>query len=102
MAVVVIVNNELPVPPAVKGTDVGFRAAVGTLAPEGDTLAAKLTGPVKPPVLVSVIVYVPEEAEATVRLVGRADMPKSGGGLTVTLTVAVCVKEPLEPVTVTL
>lgn len=64
----------------------------------GDTLAARLTVPVNPLTLVTVIVDVPVAPEATVTPVGLALIVKS---LTVKVTVDVLEREPLVPVTVT-
>jgi hypothetical protein len=57
------------------------------LAPAKLTLEVRLTDPVKPLRLVSVIVEVPDELDWTVIDVGFWDMLKSGGLPTVTIIV---------------
>jgi len=80
---------------------VGFvpNAAV---TPLGSPEAASVTLPVKPFVGFTVIVLVPPAAPGVmVTLLGAADSVKFGGGVTVRLMVAVCVRLPDFPVTVT-
>ena len=71
-------------PPTVSVTNVGFTVAPGP--PE--TLAVRVTFPVKPFLLAIVIADVDEEPDGKVRLVGLADTLKSGGKLTVTTILA--------------
>jgi len=77
-------------------TLVGVRVQVKPVA--GDTVAVRLTTPLKPWSAVTVIVEVPAPFALTVTLVGLAAMVKS---CTVKVTVAECVRVPLVPVTVT-
>ncbi len=74
---------------------VGLRVHV---RPAGETLLVSVTVPVNPCSGATVIVEVPAIPALTVTLVGLAVTVKS---LTVTVTVAVWVREPLVPVTVT-
>jgi hypothetical protein len=66
------------------GTLEGFNEAV---APGTLTLEVRLTDPMKPPRLLSVIVEVPDEPDWTVIEAGFWEMLKSGGLLTVTIIV---------------
>jgi len=79
---------------------VGLKLAV---TPAGKPLAVNPTLPVNPPVRVIVIVLVPLAPWPIVRLPGLADNEKSAGatGLTVSAMVAVWLRLPLVPVTVT-
>jgi len=93
----VMVRVDVAVPPEVSVTEVGLNVAVTPVgAPETD----RLTVPAKPLREVRVMVDVPELPCAIVSDVGEAEMEKSGGAVTVKLTVAVCVNDPLVPVTV--
>ena len=65
----------------------------------GDTVALRLTVPVKPLTAVTVIVEVPVAPATMVTLVGLADIVKS---VTVKVAVAVCTSDPLVPVMVTM
>ena len=69
-----------------------------------ETVSDNVTVPLNPLTLVSVIVEVADEPCVIVRLVGTADMVKSGGGDWETLknTITECVRPPLVPVTVML
>lgn len=80
-------------------TDVGFKFAV-TREPCPVTL--RLTVPANPFCPVMVIVEVPDEPRAMVKVDGDAEMVKSGlgGGLTTSVTVVECVRLPLVPVIV--
>ncbi len=93
------VHVELPGALGVTVTLVGPHVAERPLG--DDTGGAIVTVPEKPLRLVRVIVDVPWVPVATVILVGLEEMVKSGGGLTVTLTVAEWDIPPPEPVTVT-
>jgi len=92
-----IVSVDVAVPPEVSVTEVGLSVAV---TPVGAPETERLTVPVKPLSEVTVIVEVPEPPCTIVRVVGEADMEKSGGVVTVRLMVVVCVNDPLVPVTV--
>jgi hypothetical protein len=78
-------------------TEAGLSEAVG---PAGLTLAVRFTVPL-PPMAVVEMVLVPLPPCAMLTLAGLAEMEKSGGVVTVTVTVAVWVVEPSVPVTVT-
>ena len=85
---------ELPAPPEI---DVGLKLTVTPLgAPEADNEIAELN----PPMLVVVIVDVPELLVATLTAVGEADTVKSLIAVIVRLTVVVCVIPPPLAVTV--
>ena len=85
---------ELPAPPEI---DVGLKLTVTPLgAPEADKEIAELN----PPMLVVVIVEVPEPPVATLTAVGEADIVKLLDAVMVRLTVAVCVIPPPLAVTV--
>ena len=88
------------VPPLGSDTDDGS-VEVG---PDGVIVDESATVPVKPFLLLTSIIDVPQLPCAMVRLVGLALMTKSGCGPEVTVieTVAACVREPLVPVTVTM
>ncbi len=81
----------------VPGTDTvgGVRLAVG---PAGVTVAVQVTGPVKPLLVLSVMVEVPLKPASRLSEVGEAPTEKS---TTLTLMVALWVRLPLVPVTVT-
>ena len=83
---------EVPEPVTLVGVRVQVRPVVG------DTVAVRLTTPVKPWRAVIVIVEVPAVPAFVETAVGLADMVKSW---TVTVTVAVWDSVPLVPVTVT-
>lgn len=67
-----------------------------------ETVSDSVTVPLNPLTLVSVTVEVAEEPCVIVRLVGAAEMVKSGGAVWETLkkTITECVRLPLVPVTV--
>ena len=71
------------------------------VTPVGRPEAARVTLPVKPLVGLTVIVLVPLDPCATLRVLGEADNVKLGGGVTVRLTVVVWVKLFDVPVMVT-
>jgi hypothetical protein len=73
------VKVEVPVPPDVTATLVGFREAV---VPEGETDVTRLTVPEKPFKLVRVTVDCVEDPEVTVRLEG----PETVKSVTLTVT----------------
>src|SRR5581483_2477743 len=78
----------------------GLNAAV---TPEGSPEAERLTLPLKPLMGLTVIVLVPLAPWLNVRVPGEAESEKSGtgGGLTTSVTVVLCARLPLVPVTVT-
>jgi len=76
--------------------DVGLNAAV---APVGNPDALKAIAELKPPETVVVMVLVPLLPCRTDTDAGEAAIVNAGGG-TVSVTVAVCLVAPLEPVTV--
>jgi hypothetical protein len=76
--------------------EVELRLAVNPVG----AVADNVTVPVNPLRAATVIVEVPEDPLLTLRLVGDAEMEKSGV-VTVTVTVAVWLNVPLVPVTVT-
>ena len=88
------VQDSVEVPDPV--TLVGVRVQVSPVV--GETVAARDTTPVKPFTAVTVIVEVRATPVFPVTLVGLAAMVKS---VTVSVTVAVWVRLPLVPVTVT-
>ncbi len=96
-AVVAIVRVDVALEPGVRLTLVGARVAVSPVA-AGETAAVKPTLPVNPR-LPAVTVEVAELPATTVAVVGLAETVKSA--VTVTVTVAVCDRAPLVPVTVT-
>jgi hypothetical protein len=73
------------------------------VTPLGNPLTLKDTGAVNPPVRVIVIVVIPLPPGFIIRLVGLAEIEKSGvsGALTVRLMGILCVKPPPAPVIVT-
>ena len=89
---------EDPEPPDDNVTLVGLSDAV---KPEGVTEEDKETLPEKPLRLARLMIAVPEEPDWIVRLVEPLEMLKSGVTTTLTVTVVVCVSDPLVPVTVT-
>ena len=89
---------EDPEPPDDNVTLVGLSDAV---KPEGVTDEDKETLPEKLLRLARLMIEVPEEPDWIVRLVERLEMLKSGVTTTLTVTVDVCVSDPLVPVTVT-
>ncbi len=95
-----IVITDVALPPDDNITDEGPRDAAG---PEDEYELLKVTVPEKPLVLVSVMVVVPVEACPMFKEDGLAPMVKSGvaGPVRVTMTVLVCVEDPLVPVIVT-
>lgn len=82
----------------VRVTLVGLREHVKPVT--GETVATRLTVPVKPPMEATVIVEMPEAPATTVKLVGLAAMEKSTT-TTLNVTVAERDNDPLVPVTVT-
>jgi hypothetical protein len=75
-------------------TLVGLRVAVNPVVP----LAVRLTVPVNPPIAVTVQTLVPEPPWETVMVLGLHARLKSW---TFTVTIVLCDKDPLVPVTVT-
>lgn len=67
-----------------EGTGLGLKLAV---TPDGKEDALRATEPMKPLSEVTVIVDVSEAPGAMVRVDGEAEMPKSGGGVLVTVSV---------------
>ncbi len=97
-AVVAMVRAEVALDPGVRLTLVGARVAVSPVA-AGETAAVKPTLPVNPR-LPAVTVEVAElPATKLAGLAAEAVTVKSA--VTVTVTVAVCDRAPLVPVTVT-
>jgi hypothetical protein len=90
LAFAVIVSIELPE----MVIEVGANVAV---SPAG-AVAERLTVPLKPPVEFTVIVVVLDEDCATITVVGLAVTVKS---VTLTVTIVLCERVPLVPVTVT-
>ena len=84
-------------PPGDRGTVVVLKVAPGP--PE--TLDVRVTVPLNPLRLVSVIVEIPDEPAGNVMEFGVADMPKSGPRTTVTLILTEWMSPALEPDTVT-
>jgi hypothetical protein len=78
--VVVIVNTELPVPPEISVTLVGFTVREGLAALLGDIVALKLTAPANPPILVRVIVLLLAEPRVTLIADGFDMIEKFGDG----------------------
>jgi len=76
---------------------VGLQVAV---RPDGLTAAVKLTVPVNPFTLATLIVTVAEEPTVKVTLDGLAEIVKSGGAVTLKVTVAEWDREPPVPATV--
>jgi len=93
----VIVNVEVADPPEGGVTEVGLKDAV---TPDGRPEILREIAALKPLTEVTVIVDVPELPCCMVRLVGEADIEKSGVVVTVRLMLTVCVNDPLVPVTV--
>ncbi len=91
-------SMEDPEPPEDNVTLVGLSDAV---KPEGVTDEDKETLPEKLLRLARLMIEVPEEPDWIVRLVEPLEMLKSGVTTTLTVTVVVCVSDPLVPVTVT-
>ena len=89
---------DVPDPPDVSVTLVGLSDAV---RPEGDADEERATVPAKPYRLPRFILELAEDPDGKVTVVWLADKVKSGGGVTVTVTVVVCVNEPLVAVTTT-
>lgn len=75
----------------------GLKLAV---APVGRPLAENVTVPVKPPIGVTVTVYVVLDGIETVWELGVADRLKFGARLTTSVTVVECTSDPLVPVIV--
>jgi hypothetical protein len=106
-AVVLIVSVDVPAPAAVMLTGVALKLKVGrSVAPEGlvAIAAVRATLPVKPPLGVTVMVVVlPVVAPGGLMVIApplvRAKLG-TGGAVTITVTVVVCVIEPEVPVTV--
>ena len=71
------------------------------VTPLGRLEAENVTLSVKPFVGWTLIVDVPDLPRRTVRLLGKADRLKFGPGVTVKVTVVVCVRPPEVPATVT-
>jgi hypothetical protein len=78
----------------------GFGGVKFAATPAGNPFALKTTLPVKPAICLIVIALVPLAARLIARLGGLAESAKSGAGTT-RLIVAVRVRFPLTPVTVT-
>ncbi len=94
------VNVELPEPPALRVTVVGFRE---TVAPEEGTIVVeRVTVPENPFRLLTVIVDVPDDPDWTVRADWLLETLKSGASVTVTVTVVEWTRDPEVPVMVTL
>ena len=89
---------EVPVPPELRVTLVGFSVAVN---PAGVTAVDRETAPENPFRLDNVTVAVPGEPDCIAMLDELLDRVKSGVTTTLTDTVVVCEIEPLVPVTVT-
>ncbi len=87
---------EVPEPPL---TDAGVNVQVSPVL--GETVSVSATVPVKELRGAIVIVDMPLAPAFTVTLVGLAVIVKSGPGVTVKVTVAVCDSDALVPVTVT-
>jgi hypothetical protein len=88
-----IVRIDVPEPPVTREILVGLREAVGPLWIVGETVALRLTVPVKPPKLVRVAVKVAFDPLVTDCELGFATIEKSGGcwGFTIRVTpAAVC------------
>jgi hypothetical protein len=98
--VVETVSMLVPVPPEDRETLAVLNVAVGPLF---DTEVARLTIPAKPLRLTRVIVDVADIPAGNVKLVGFADIEKSGGGgpMTPTPIVTKCASDPLVPFNVT-
>ena len=79
-------------------TEEGLKLA---LTPEGALLALTATLPVSPPTNPIVMVLLAVEPGATETAVGEADNVKLGSAVTVRVSVAVSMVDPLVPVTVT-
>jgi hypothetical protein len=71
------------------------------VTPEGRPEAARVTAELKPLELATVIVLVPLEPWVMLTEVGEAETANAGAAVTVRVTVALWVVEPLVPVTVT-
>ena len=69
------------------------------VGPPGEAVPVRFTVPVKSLKLVTVIVDEPDEPGVRASAAGLGDMPKSGPATTV--TVVVCMRNPLVPVTFT-
>jgi hypothetical protein len=93
----VMVMVELPEPG--DGIDAGVKL---TVTPAGWPVADKATAELKPPEMATPIVEVPLLPRPTVTEAGDPEMVKSGvaAGVTVNVTVVVCIRPPPEPVTV--
>jgi hypothetical protein len=94
------VRTELPVPPDKRVMESGLSVAVGPCLTRGEMEAERLMVPVKPLMLVTLIVELPECPVLMVMEEETLDMLKSGGDVTVTNTVTECDSAPLVPVTV--
>src|SRR5437868_6899010 len=94
LSAALIVSVE-PVPVTVDGLNV-------PVTPEGSPLTESVTAPEKSAVRAIVIAYVPVLPWRTVTEAGDADRDSehAEGGVTASVTVAVCVSAPLVPVTV--
>lgn len=89
-------STAVALPPSGSGTLEGLNEKV---VPPGATVPLRFTVPVKLLKLVNVMVDVSDEPGVRVIVVGFRDMSKSGPATTV--TVVVCVRNPLVPVTFT-
>lgn len=96
-APMLIVRTDVAEPSIGGVTKVGLKVPV---APAGRPEIERLTAELKPFNDVIVIVEVPEPPWTIVRVVGEAEIEKSGGAAIVSEIVTVCVKVPLVPVTV--
>ncbi len=88
------VSAPVPTPSDVRVTHVGLKAVPG---PGGETAAVKQTLPVSSFRLATVTVDDPDEPSSIVKEGELASRLKSGGCVTVTVMVAVCIDEPLVP-----
>ena len=89
------VAAEVPAPGA--AIDAGSKP---TVTPAGAPLEDNTTAALKPFNVVVVMVEVPLAPCAALTIVGEAEIVKSGGGVTVRVTVVVCVLPPPAPVIV--
>ena len=97
---VLTVSVEVPVPLV---TDAGLNEQAGARVPAGATLQVKATAAVKLFIGATVIVEVEDPpAETVAGLRAEAAIVKSGTSVTVKPTVALWIKDPKVPITVTL
>ncbi len=90
---------DVPDAPEARVKLVGVQVAVSPVT--GETVLDRVKVPVNPLRLVRVTVEVPVDPTGKVTIVGLAMMLKSGGAITLTGILTVCVSEPLVPVIVT-